>query len=994
MKHFLCLWVLAGLLATPFTVHAQIEKLDSLSWEELKPIVSGMQQANEFQAAIPMIQKHLSLSLQETPPALEEIGTQHRFLGKLFMQLGQYDSAIIQIEAAAKVYLQVSDKFHPRYIQTQDMLAEAYQVTGDFSKAVQYQQASIDLAREAFGEQDSLYQNYRHNLAVLYVDLGKYEDALDIMEATVDYALKNHGREDPSYLQRISHLGFIYGQQGKYDKALSMYRESVQIAEKILGKDHPVYISRLEGLGQIYIQMDLHEQAITVFQAVKEGYKKIYGPSAYRLANVLNRIGLVYYETNQYDKAILEYTDARNIFEQHIGTDNVNYAMVLTNIAIVYRETDRLKEAIPLQRQAVDITGTTIGKAHMFYTRQLAVLAGLARRSGDNNLAISQYKEALQNASSALGPEHPENWTYFMGLALTYEQMGNIDSSMYFFQQADQHMLHRVNTQFDLFSEQEQRGLIRSLEEHVGDIHSAVLRHPTNQALLDMALNNQLLTKELTLRNRTRLLAAVQDNADSSLLATFATWRELQSQLARQYSLPPAERSRGIDSLENKVNQLESELASQSSDFKEAVTAVHWQDIQAQLAADEVAIEFAHFLYSDTRSQIDGVVYAAYVIRPDSITPTFQILCKAQDLQNLLDQSSHMPHSELPSPLYASRSKKRGIRPKKDQETQASDKDMYRLLWEPLDSLLKGVNRVYMTTSGLLHRLNLSALSVSEKTVLSDQYEFRQLGNLARLAKPSDPQKLTSSEAWMFGGIQYGTVMSDTFSSAPSMYRGVGPDSWEYLPATLKEVEEAASLLTRSQQIRVFTGEEAQESTLKSLLASSTSPRILHFATHGFFFPKNKRLSLEATQDQNGFQRASHPLMRSGLILAQANAAWTGSQGSSDMEDGILTAYEVSQLSLKETELVVLSACETGLGDIDDNEGVYGLQRAFKIAGAKYILMSLWQVPDEATQELMVSFYQYWLNGSDIHEALHKAQKKIRRKYKNPYYWAGFVLVE
>jgi CHAT domain-containing protein len=186
---------------------------------------------------------------------------------------------------------------------------------------------------------------------------------------------------------------------------------------------------------------------------------------------------------------------------------------------------------------------------------------------------------------------------------------------------------------------------------------------------------------------------------------------------------------------------------------------------------------------------------------------------------------------------------------------------------------------------------------------------------------------------------------------------------------------------------------------LQSIGQGKTSPRILHIATHGFFFP-DPQDTLKSRQRSSGeepvFKLSDNPMIRSGLLLAGANHAWkTGKPLRPGMEDGILTAYEISQMNLRNTELVVLSACETGLGQIEGNEGVYGLQRAFKIAGAKYLLMSLWQVPDKQTQELMEVFYKNWLEGGkNIPEAFREAQKTMRAKYSNPFFWAGFVLVE
>ncbi|MDV7396359.1 CHAT domain-containing protein, partial [Arthrospira platensis SPKY1] len=145
------------------------------------------------------------------------------------------------------------------------------------------------------------------------------------------------------------------------------------------------------------------------------------------------------------------------------------------------------------------------------------------------------------------------------------------------------------------------------------------------------------------------------------------------------------------------------------------------------------------------------------------------------------------------------------------------------------------------------------------------------------------------------------------------------------------------------------------------------------------------------------FKWSDNPMMRSGLVLAGGNHAWQhGRPLYPGLEDGILTAQDITQMNLRNTELVVLSACETGLGDIQGNEGVYGLQRAFKIAGAQYLIMSLWRVPDEETAEFMEKFYRYWLEGKlPIRNAFREAQREMRRKYENkPHKWAGFVLVE
>ncbi len=201
----------------------------------------------------------------------------------------------------------------------------------------------------------------------------------------------------------------------------------------------------------------------------------------------------------------------------------------------------------------------------------------------------------------------------------------------------------------------------------------------------------------------------------------------------------------------------------------------------------------------------------------------------------------------------------------------------------------------------------------------------------------------------------------------------------------------------------VRTGYTATEESFKQIGQAGPSPHILHVATHGFFFPDPAPSSAvrpstlgEDWGEGGVFRISEHPMIRSGLILAGANQVWKGGKPLANTEDGILTAYEISQMNLSNTELVVLSACETGLGDIQGNEGVYGLQRAFKIAGAKYLVMSLWQVPDRPTQEMMALFYENWLEQkSSIPDAFRVAQDEMRARYPDePYKWAGFVLVE
>jgi CHAT domain-containing protein len=221
-------------------------------------------------------------------------------------------------------------------------------------------------------------------------------------------------------------------------------------------------------------------------------------------------------------------------------------------------------------------------------------------------------------------------------------------------------------------------------------------------------------------------------------------------------------------------------------------------------------------------------------------------------------------------------------------------------------------------------------------------------------------------------------------------------ESWNYLPGTLMEINQLQNIIkTHENEISTLTGNKATETNFKKL--SGNSPNIIHIATHGFFFENQNikpryGMSL-STEDQ--YRLAEDPLLRSGIMMAGANYAWKHGSNPMEDDDGILTAMEISNLDLSDTDMVVLSACETGLGDIDGSEGVYGLQRAFKMSGVNIIVMSLWQVPDKETAEFMTMFYSKWKASNNVREAFNITQRSMQHKYKKePEKWAAFVLFE
>ena len=337
---------------------------------------------------------------------------------------------------------------------------------------------------------------------------------------------------------------------------------------------------------------------------------------------------------------------------------------------------------------------------------------------------------------------------------------------------------------------------------------------------------------------------------------------------------------------------------------------------------------------------------------------------------------------------------------------QHTDKAINELFLKPLEKELEGITTIYLSLTGLAHQINCAAFVLNNKQTLGEKYKLHILNSPAELIDYKlasiDKNKV---ELLLYGGIDYTTsignvglnVNDNSISSNEDFINSAKRSGFEKLPGTLKEVDGINANANKSGfSSKVFKESEATEESIKAL-DGKTTPCVLHLATHGFFFPEP---IIEMTKDilsSDGkskiYKTSEDPMMRSGLLLAGAKNYWGKSNQNNTIEDGILTASEISNLDLSACQLVVLSACETGLGEVKGSEGVFGLQRAFKMAGVKNIIMSLWKVPDTQTAELFDIFYSECFAGKSIHEAFQSAQAKMKVKY-SPYYWAGFVLLE
>lgn len=523
----------------------------------------------------------------------------------------------------------------------------------------------------------------------------------------------------------------------------------------------------------------------------------------------------------------------------------------------------------------------------------------------------------------------------------------------------------------------------------------------TPSEVIEELYDNELYKKGLLLRSIERMKLSVSQSSDPTILYLYERLQQqkrdllnLESSSEKDYSL--------IKELANKINSTERLLVAQSKDFK-AYNEINidWRLVKHSLKQGEVAIEFMNYGSDDQ--------YFALVLRSEWESPKLIVL---PDMKIYSEE-----YKDFQMRMYKEYAEEVGLYDLKPQFLQVdgdagevykyggNGTKLYEALWEPLTQCITKGDVVYFAPSGVLLQLAIEALPVNDKSVLADHYRLIRLSSTRELAlsHTKNPER----EAVLYGNIQYDTKDLKLMQTESERYKnisrgmsvrandGIDRGSWQPIPGSKVEINTISTLLSKARfKSSILDTYHANEESFKSL--SGHSPQVLHIATHGFYWD-NDRATTEPFIAHTTIQGTTmvDPLSRCGLVFASANLAYSG-HGSlipPGIEDGILTAKEISLLDLSNTKLLVLSACETGLGELTD-AGVFGLQRAFKQAGVETIVMSLWKVDDEYTQKMMSKFYELWLSGQDKRTAFYNAQKYIRSLKPDPYYWAGFIMLD
>jgi CHAT domain-containing protein/Tfp pilus assembly protein PilF len=964
-----------------------------------------------YAEAEPLYQRTLAIREKALGPDDHLVANSLTSLAYLYELEGKYAEAEPLYQRSLAIYEKTLGSDNPKVATTLNNLAALYKDQGKYAEAETLLKRAQAINEKALGPEDSDLALVLNNLADLDHLEGKYADAEGLYQRSLAILEKVLGPEHPNVANTLSNLALLYNDLGRYAEAEPLFKRSLAIREKALGPDHPDVATTLNNLALLYSNQGRYSEAEPLFKRSLSIQEKTFGPEHPNVALALNNLAGIYKVQGKYADVEPLYERSLAIRERTLGPNHPDVAISLNSLAIFFDNQGKLAEAQPLYERSLAIREKALGPNHPSVAESLNNLAWLYQEQGKYAQAEPLYQRSLAIRKNALGPDHPSLSANLTNLAALYDAQGQYVQAETYFELGLQNLSKQFESSFAYMSENDRLQFLETVH-FTFDMYLSFCATQTreNPSFASRMFNLLLWEKGIVGSSVAALRAEVAAGGDAEALKIFDDLAAKKSESARLAGTRPKGWEQLRKSVDEQANDLEQQLARRVNALSEQKISarVSWRDIQKQLLSGEALVEFARYKFFDGKQWTDKFKYLAIVVTAQSESaPTLISIGDANDLE-----ADPLRDYRLRLGLQANGSA-RGVSVKAhdDESGPAPKVSFYDAFWKPLEPSLKGIHRIYVSPDGILNQVVLGAVTADDGRLLMEKYDLRVVSSTKDILR--GPRKATSDTAVLVGNPAFDLDETQQRTALRSLHAAPAehpaPEAVEVatlrsrdlksatlnpLPGTQVEVEAVSSLLEKKHwQVQTYT----QQRALKESVLEVKGPRVLHLATHGFFEPDQK--SKNEHPESNQPSGLEDPMLRSGLFFAGANRHLTGHATPSDLDDGVLTAYEATQLNLQGTELVVLSACETGLGEVAAGEGVFGLRRALQVAGAESVLMSMWAVPDRETQELMTLFYTKWLAGKDKHEALREAQLEMRDRVKArygkdlPQYWGAFVLV-
>lgn len=827
---------------------------------------------------------------------------------------------------------------------------------------IAYGSRNFKMAEKFFNNAKSLYEEegltndlgYVKTLAnqgLLYATMGRFTQAEGFTAEALDMRRTMFGENNTGVAASLNNYGVLKYNQARYNEAERDLESAVEIMLKNNLESTMPYAILLNNQAILFQGIGRYQEAEASLQKAVSISEKLKNTKSTNHLKFLSNLALLFQHVGKYPEAEALYLS----MEKKLGKNNPDYASMLNNQAALYLVMGKEDKVEDLLRKSIAIYKSNFGEENPAYAKALSDLGNFYRYKERYAEADAQLERALTVRELTLGRSHPLYVQSQEDIAILSWKRKSWSKAFMMYREVMDKSLDFINKYFPPMSESEKTKYWDVLSPRFQRFYNFALEaNLENPAIVQDLYDYHIATKALLLNSTNKVKQAIFSSNDPLLIRDYVMWLDQKETLARLYAYSKEElkvQKINLDSMVRAANAMEKSLSERSTDFSSGFGSqrITYKDIKKVLADSEAVVEIIRVQSFNQRFE-DDARYVAMILTKTNEIPRLVVLPNGKQLETRYAK------------YYRNMIQQR-----------QPDEYSFDQYWAPIEPELKARKLIYLSLDGVYNQINVNTLKKPQGDFVINRFDLVILGNskdlVALKAKKSPARK---KEATLLGFPDYG-----------------GPEL-ATLAGTKVEIEGVSKILkTSGYQVKQFMAKTATEANLKSVKA----PSLMHIATHGYFLQ-----DVESTGSAFGVNienANNNPLLRSGLMLAGASSTVSGKRmpNLESNDNGILTAYEAMNMNLEGTDLIILSACETGLGDVKAGEGVYGLQRAFLVAGADALIMSLWKVDDTATQQLMTTFYSNWVKLGNKQKAFKQAQLQLLAKYKDPFFWGAFVMM-
>jgi CHAT domain-containing protein len=894
--------------------------------------------------------------------------------GVLLVDLGDYFQSESFFKKALKIRESLKGKHHIDVASSLNDLGELYRHRGEYAKPEALYQRALSIRLKHAGEKNPLTAEIYKNLGELYHDQGYYKKAERFYFKAINILSEAKERANQLALAEVrTWLAMLYAEKNELVEAEVLYQLAISTRNKFLGTKHPETIDSMLGLASLYFSKGDNELSRVLAMNAKEIFQERGDTEHPDYARTIGLLAEIYYYTGLDKRAESLYQNSLEIYKQVYGADNIMTAYAYRDMGWLSANKKDFLKAKFYFNKALKIRTDTLSGKHQEVANSKQDLANVAIMQGDFQQAEILLLEALGIIEQALGVNSIDKAWLLHNLAELSWKRGNIDHAIELMGQAEKIQELEIRRFLSAGSERQKIAYMNTLRRQNNFILSLHMQgdiHNKKAAELSLAT---------ILRRKGRVIDVLAETDIKDILPKLPVevqldikgWQQSKQQLSmlslrQPESLNKEQYAEKLSGLRYKVDIMQSVFEALRSKFGSINTkSINIEHVAKLIPEKYILLEF--YIYTpflNSRLPSDKKWgekrLAAYTL-------DHQGNISGIDLGDLsvIKKRFSQARKKLSTPISSIKSVKHAM--------QALDE----VLFKPLLPLLGKTKNIFIAPDGFLNLLPFSALVNAQGEYRSKQYQFTYLTSgrdLLSLPVMQDKRnKLTQPLIMANPSFDQTETLAQNYSTPQlASTRSVNLENFKFtaLPHTADEARRLKKLMPTAS---LLLGNQASEHQIKSV----HSPQILHIATHGFFL---------SGQSSDSWSIEQHPLLSSGLALSGANTPQHDAG-----QDGILTAMELAEVDLKGTELVVLSACETGLGKTEDGHGVYGLRRALILAGSQSQLLSLWKVNDKITQQLMIAYYKNLHAGMGRGKAIRATRHAIQKHYPHPYYWSSFI---